>query len=344
MELIIKPTEKCNFKCTFCSSPKLTQDSKKLLSLDKVFSFLKRFPNTNTIIVNGGDPLMVDPQYYWKILDYFAEHNLTTTLSFTSNLWAFYKNPKTWIQLFQHKQVGICTSFNYGNTRKVTDSLVYTEDLFWKVSDLFLNEVGYRPNFISVISDENEEQAIDNVYLAKEMNVECKLNYAMASGRQSKPYLKGKIYKTYIDIIKKGLHPWEYNSKQILLKQSSLSTTCPLNTECDSTIRCLQPEGDYYSCGSFGDDKEFPISFEAEVMQNNFFTPLRNEMDLLSMKSDCFACPLFSICNGCKKTVRDVKNHDMVEEHCSLMQNNMADLVELMSGKNKTFNQSDILL
>jgi molybdenum cofactor biosynthesis enzyme MoaA len=25
MELIIKPTEKCNFKCTFCSSTHLTE-------------------------------------------------------------------------------------------------------------------------------------------------------------------------------------------------------------------------------------------------------------------------------------------------------------------------------
>ena len=26
-------------------------------------------------------------------------------------------------------------------------------------------------------------------------------------------------------------------------------TTCPLSRKCDEGIRCLQPDGDYYSCG-----------------------------------------------------------------------------------------------
>ena len=89
MELIIKPTELCNFKCTFCSSTKLVEDKASTLDLQHVFDFLKRFPNTNTIIVNGGDPLMVKPEYYFEILKYIEEHNLITTLGLTTNLWAF---------------------------------------------------------------------------------------------------------------------------------------------------------------------------------------------------------------------------------------------------------------
>ena len=37
----------------------------------------------------------------------------------------------------------------------------------------------------------------------------------------------------------------------------------------------LQPDGDYYSCGAFGDDKDKPIDFERE-MQGEFFTPLQD--------------------------------------------------------------------
>ena len=76
-----------------------------------------------------------------------------------------------------------------------------------------LEYIGYRPDFISVITDENEKFAIKNVELAQKMSedqepketlhyfnphkkigVECKLNYAMASGDQSSPYLLSKIY------------------------------------------------------------------------------------------------------------------------------------------------------
>lgn len=338
MELIIKPTEKCNFSCTFCSSPTLSEQNKAVLNLDSIEQFLDRFPETNTIIINGGDPLMMPPDYYWSIIKMVEARGMNTTLAFTSNLWAFYKNPKLWAPLFRHPLVGVATSFNYGETRRITKDQVYTEDIFWKVSDLFLQEIGYRPSFISVINEDNASTAIENVKLAQRMNVECKLNYAMASGRQSKPFVKGKIYRIYMDILEMGLGPWEYNCKQILNKGKSLATTCPLNRECDLNIRCLQPDGDYYSCGSFGDDKEFPIDFAEEMKSPTVMRPLLNQLDLNALKEDCYACPLFSTCNGCKKTIRDLKNHNLVEEHCSEMQQILPQMEKYLNGISHALN------
>ena len=318
MELIIKPTELCNFKCTFCSSTKLVEDKASVLDLDHVFDFLKRFPNTNTIIVNGGDPLMVKPEYYFQILDYIEEHNLPTTLGLTTNLWAFYKKPELWTPLFKHPRVGVTTSFQYGSGRLITTGRVYTESDFWKVSDLFLEKIGYRPSFIAVVSEENEKHAIRHVELAKKMDVQCKLNYAMASGEQSKPYPLSKIYRAYIEIYEKGLSHWEFNTKQMMTRLKNVANICPQARDCDSHIRALNPEGDYYSCGAMGDDKEYPIDFVKEVKEGKFFTPLQ-DYDLFSMKEECLTCPMFNICNGCKKTIKDLKKHNMVEEHCSLM-------------------------
>ena len=42
----------------------------------KIFQFLDRYPETNTIIVNGGDPLMMDPKYYWEIINYLDENDI----------------------------------------------------------------------------------------------------------------------------------------------------------------------------------------------------------------------------------------------------------------------------
>lgn len=322
MELIIKPTEACNFKCTFCSSTHLVDDKSSRLEIDKISAFLDRYPQTSTIIVNGGDPLMMPPKYYRDILAEIEKRNMQTTLAFTTNLWGFYKNPKLWADIFRHPLVGVTTSFNYGQTRRVTESQVYTEDLFWKVSDLFLREIGYRPDFISVITEENLDTAMDNVLLAQRMGVECKLNYALASGELSKSLLKGKIYKVYLDIIDAGLTKWEYNAKQLLAMRDSKATSCPLNRTCDETIRCLQPEGDYYSCGAFGDDKVYPISFEEEVIQGKSFTPLSDVHEISYMKEQCLTCALFNICNGCKKTVSDIKRNGQVENHCNEMQGN----------------------
>lgn len=357
MDLIIKPTELCNFKCTFCSSTKISAHHAQTLDLEKVFAFLKRFPNTQTIIVNGGDPLMVPPQYYWQLIDHLDRHELPASISFTSNLWPFLKNPKKWTKLFQHERMGVATSFNYGPGRVKGDLTLFTEEDLWEVSNAMLEHVGYRPDFISVVTDENEHLAIKNVELAKRMSedqpaeikpdgtkvgVECKLNYAMASGdikidprtghkmgQADNPYLLAKVYKLYVEIHKAGLTPWEFNTKQMTKRLNGAATICPQNRNCDEGIRTIQPGGDYYSCGAFGDDRDKPIDFEAEVYRGQFFKPLQSDPDLQSMKSDCYTCPLFAICNGCRKTVKDLKQANLVESHCSTMKTLAGDIMEI---------------
>ena len=229
MDLIIKPTEKCNFACTFCSSTNLVTEKSTQLDLDLIKRFLKRFPNTRTIIVNGGDPLMVHPSYYWELIEHLNANSLGARLSFTTNLWAFYKDPSKWLELFQNDRVGVNTSFNFGETRRISKSRNFDVDTFWQVSNLFFDKVGYRPDFISIINSDNVSTAIDNVRLAKKMNVICKLNYAMMSGNETKPFLRSSLYGIYLNIIELNLHPWEYNSTELLRKSNLLSTTCPLN-------------------------------------------------------------------------------------------------------------------
>ena len=328
MELIIKPTEACNFKCTFCSSTDITEDKSARLNLERVWQFLLRYPETNTIIINGGDPLMVPVDYYWEIINWLDAHDYSTSISFTTNLWAFYKNPNKWQELFRHPRVGVATSFNYGETRRVTMEQNYTEELFWEVSNLFLERIGYRPDFISVITEENEDTAIDNVRLAQAMGVECKLNYAMASGIQSRPYALSRIYQTYIEIYNLDLWQWEFNTKQMMNRLNGVATSCPQNRNCDSGIRAMNPMGDYYSCGAMGDDRIYPIAFHRE-MKGEFITPLQHAPELLSMKDECLTCPMFDICNGCKKTIRDQRLHNIVEEHCTLMKQLAPRIIEI---------------
>lgn len=338
MDLIIKPTERCNFKCTFCSSTHITDDKTAELDHQYIFDFLKRFPETNTIIVNGGDPLMMPPEYYWKIIHHLDEIGSNASISFTSNLWPFYKNPNKWKELFNHPRMGVGTSFQYGGGRLKGDLSEFSEEDFWKVSDAMLEHVGYRPDFISVITEENEHLAIKNVELAKRMGVECKLNYAFSSGppvkfkgitmgQQGKPYMLADIYELYVEVWKRGLTDWEYNTKQMVNRLRGNATTCPQNRDCDSGIRTLQPSGDYYSCGAFGDDKEYPINFTKE-MNGDKVLPIKFEPELQSLKHSCFSCPMFQICNGCKKTIKDLKSYGMVETHCRKMKTLAPDIIK----------------
>jgi radical SAM protein with 4Fe4S-binding SPASM domain len=162
------------------------------------------------------------------------------------------------------------------------------------------------------------------------MGVECKLNYAMASGIQSKPYQLSKIYKTYVDVYKEGLWEWEYNTKQLMMRLSGRANSCPQNRNCDAGIRSLNPEGDYYSCGSIGDDREYPINFHKEVIENGpIDLRLKREPELQSLKMECYSCNLFEICNGCRKTIKDMKVHNMVDDHCALMKTLEEDILRI---------------
>ena len=338
MDLIIKPTEKCNFKCTFCSSTNITEDKTAELDHQYIWDFLNRFPETNTIIVNGGDPLMMEPEYYWKIIHHLDKINSPASISFTSNLWPFYKNPNKWKELFNHPRMGVTTSFQYGGGRLKGDLSIFTEEDFWKTSNAMLEHCGYRPDFISVITEENEHDAIKNVELAKKMGVECKLNYAFSSGppvkfkdivmgHEGKPYMLSDIYEIYVKIFELGLSDWEFNTKQMMKRLIGNATACPQNRDCDSGIRTLQPSGDYYSCGAFGDDREYSINFDHEMKGKKIF-PIKNILELQTMTEDCYTCPMFEICNGCKKTIKDHKTYNMASTHCKKMKTLAPDILK----------------
>ena len=125
-----------------------------------------------------------------------------------------------------------------------------------------------------------------------------------------------------------GLQDWEFNTYQLMKRLGGGSTTCPQNRNCDTGIRAFNPGGDYYSCGSFADDGDYPIDFETE-MAGGFETPLQKDPVLQNMKSACFTCPLFQICNGCKKTVRDMKREGTVEAHCKQMKSLAPKILEM---------------
>ena len=56
--------------------------------------------------------------------------------------------------------------------------------------------------------------------------------------------------------------------------------------------------------------------------------PLQFQPELQSLKQSCFTCPMFQICNGCKKTIKDLKDHNLVEQHCFRMKQLAPKIIE----------------
>lgn len=331
-ELIVKISSVCDFACTFCSSPSLSPKMSDTLDIEMIYKYLEKYPNTDTIIVNGGDPLMIKPDYYWDLISHLDFNGYKANISLTTNLWNYYNNPNKWYDLFMENRVDISTSFQYGDGRRISKNRVFKEKDFLKISNMFLDDFGYRPDFISVIDESNAHTAIDNVRLAKHLNVECKLNYANASGRQGKPFPLSSMYEIYLEIFREDLHHWEYNTKQMVKRLSGKPTSCQLLRDCDEHIRVLHPDGKYFSCGAFADDKEYEIDFDLDNVLK-VATPLKDDINLNSLKDECYGCPMFQICNGCKKHIKDLKNNNMVESHCIKMKSIADEIIKASNGE-----------
>lgn len=315
MDLIIKPTMACQFKCTFCSSNNISKKH-TLFDLNMLRPYLEKY-NIGTVIINGGDPLMVPPSYYFeldKLLDEYGHTDVYVCL--TTNLWDYYEHPDKWRPLFKKRRFRIMNSFQYGNQRLKPDCTPYTEEDMIKIMNMYEKDRDERFSFLTVITEENEDTVIKTVELAKRLGTICRINPAVQSGRSKQYYPHWKMMQHYINIYKAGLMDFEFNTKQVITNiLNGKSSVCPWNRDCLHGIRAFNPEGLVHPCGSFGDnhyvsDKTYELSEydEQEIAK-----------DYPYIKSECITCDNFLLCNSCYKNIHDIKVNGDEEEHCSHM-------------------------
>jgi len=295
MELIIKPTGRCNFACTFCSAGDMTIQHPKDDKVPEQIKDLINRMNPTRLIITGGEPLMVSPEYYYELHEMVPD----AYISPTTNLKDFYLNPEKWAPLFNEEWFKITTSFNYGDSRRWDKDTVFTEEMFIKVMDKFREYVPNKslPMFIAVIDESNADKVMDHILLAKRLDSMCKLNRAIGVGYQEVGYQRYKIMKDYLDIIDAGLEKYEWNCA------NRANGTCPYNIHhtCESTIRCVYVACDGTLHVGTCDER---VSMGYEIPEDKLINPSYipkyehiNPSDYISPK--CAYCELFNLCNAC---------------------------------------------
>lgn len=302
--LIIKPTNACNFNCTFCSAKLLNIPLHNKLP-EKLKQYILDYKPTN-VIITGGEPLM-NPRSYWEdLFNTLDETKVDYWVSITSNLVLWYNNPEEWDWLFTNPKVGVDTSFQYGEDRR--DNQTYTEerflDLFWK----FYNRYKKKLDFITVVNKNNEKDAIKIVELAKKLDVWVKLNSQLPVGNAKEYYPRYKLLEIYLELFKRGLADHEGNLLNIEKK------ICP-----------FMPS--YKNCKAL---KVVYINEKDELVEGNCEEELSSQGKYKVEKgvlfSKCYACPMFNICNGC--SLNRQSTEPVKEEHCKWMKAHYTELKE----------------
>lgn len=302
MELIIKPTGRCNFACNFCLSGKMASNIKHTEHVSQKLKDLIDTLKPNCIIVNGGDPLLSGPTYFQELLD---ASDLSTEIAIVTNLKDFWISPSKWTTLFRNPRISVTTSFQYGTGRKWDNATVYDETMFKKMCSLFKTHIGYVPTFIAVITKENESRALDHLLLAKELGTTCKLNPVLPLGISSEAYPKYKMIDIWLEAKKRGLDKYMNADVQFF------NGGCSFNTGlmCASTIRVFWEDvADvvHYSacdnCSTLGD--AIPIDVQCPIPKK-----MRLDSKTFINGDKCLSCKLCRFCNACK-AMREANKND----------------------------------
>jgi MoaA/NifB/PqqE/SkfB family radical SAM enzyme len=313
LELIINPTNKCNFDCTFCSAHNI---SKGEIDRDRLYKYLKcKADEINIIIFNGGDPLMMDPDFYYKILDITQKYDIP--ISLTTNLLDFYNHPDKWTKLFMTKNVGVITSYNHNSkSRRLKNGTVYDQNMFIKVINLFYDKIGYKPSFISVIEEENSiEKMKDTVLFAKVIGTTCKLNKVLQYGKQTDYYPRYRFIAHYTkamyDLINQGIkvERYETNFRNIHNFFNNKSSCCPLNRRCHNSILCINTDFKFYPCANMATNNKLYEKYNTKTAHDF-------SQDYQCIKNDCVLCDQFNLCNSCRSYVEECIRNQDTQNYC----------------------------
>lgn len=332
MDIIINPTNACNFCCEFCSASDMPKGK---LTIEDTIKLLEPYKNDlGEVIINGGDPLMMDPEYYFSLLEWIEYINEHSWISLTTNLLDFYKNPDKWKDLFRNKRIGVITSFQYGDKRRYKTSngfKVFDEYLLRKIEDKFYEYIGYHVGFIYVVDKDNDSWLYIKhaCELAKELDTRVRLNKVCISGKSNEYYPLYKLYEKYIKIIEAGYAEYEMNIEQLydFFKYNKFS--CNLSPQCCENITAINPDKSITTCSFTAGDINKLGRKDYDIKENpiNRYT-LQSRYSYI--KPNCLSCDNYFLCNRCHIMIKEVRDNHDEKIYCEQMKTITPKLKELV--------------
>lgn len=266
--LCVKNLYKCNIECWYCST-----NGNEVMSNDDVISLYRKYDPGEMLLI-GGEPLFLTPEYYMKILDSGCKFSIQSNLTLYNN---------EWDKVFTHKNfTGLSVS---GDKFKDFDE-------FYKVYSK-VSEVIYNPPVLILLTDDYERsynKAFFWIEKSQKYSIPIKINIIKPVGRAKKHVDKllrisegYNIYSHVLDEIDDLDLISPFNDIIHSLKNGGISI-CPFCTgNClkNKSIITIEPNMNEYHCPVLGDLKE------------GYYN------DISYSTNECLYCEYFKLCQSC---------------------------------------------
>lgn len=319
VSLIIRVTDICNLNCAYCySSANTSKDIISISLVEKIFQSIANFNDSKThIIWHGGEPLLAGLQFYEKVVDIqksFEGHEFTNSIQTNGTLLN-----DNFIDLFKENNFKIGISLDgIERTHDLNRLYKNSQSTFSVVfENLIKSQKKGILNGIICVLNKNTVNEINEIYrFMKENEVSFHVNPQIDLGNgYINNYLSLDV-ESLNKIMIQLFDLWYFDTKHPLItiepfksmisqfvfveSDNQYSTTCFFTSNCLKYFMSINPRGDVFPCGRFGDNFEFLLGNinenSIESMQNNSVSQLFN--DRLSYLDKCCKCKYFQFCLG----------------------------------------------
>jgi len=347
MQVIIKPIERCNAACIYCSvSPekKKTQMSREIVEMvmKKFANYLKANNEEKVSFVwHGGEPLLLNYDFYKMVSlfqhQYFGENIDRVENTMQTNITLVTEKVAQIFKLMNITIVGTSyellddirilrsskSSYDYSKKFLQATEILNEHNVKWGIIYVVTKKALAEPKkiyrFLSNLISPNGSLRINAIYC--EGSARKIQNYSITS--QEYGHFMAEIFEDWIDndgMLAKVDPLYSYYQK-INRVPGHKKFTCDEGGRCSETHLGIDPDGKIYQCGRAMDSEVFLYGniFEndiSEIMSSPFKKQLAvRSQTLKQTEPSCSTCEYFDLCNaGCPVDAYIYNNKNMLSK------------------------------
>ncbi|MBO4738435.1 MAG: radical SAM protein [Bacteroidales bacterium] len=325
MQIILKPTYSCNFRCKYCYLSNETKQQSRLFDVDfakQIVTQLKLLMQEKprrklTIIWHGGEPMLWGIENYRAIFAYMqqelagyeVQNSMQTNLSLVND---------EWIDLFL--QYNVRVGFSLDGTHEIHDQQrvgAHGEPTFERILANYYKcrEQGMRIGCIVVGSKKHIGHIPELYHFMRNEGINFKFNPLFCSGEAQNNILNyGITPEEYAQMAIELFDLWFYDNQGQITESNFVEiasniatgkpTGCMFSKNCQDNFLAIAPTGDVMPCGRFCDNDLLQYSYGnlhketlAEILPRIRKSETYNRAEYIT-QSGCKDCHWYNICHG----------------------------------------------